>query len=680
MKKFLFSLVCVSQIFAQDINLGEIKVQATMSELSQDMQSKSISLISSDVVQKSVGTGDIGSVLSNAPSIEYSRAGGINGQIAMRGINSNFTRNIFTIDGARYYGRSTLELNLIDPNSLEMVEIIRGAGSSMYGSSGMNGVVNFRTRRFKGDINQPFDLDFRLRSLEASSVNKHFGSRFEAVGGGNGWDILAGFNQRAGSDMKTPEGKVKNSSYKHYGIDFNVGYTNDDTRYYAQGRFNEATTKRGGGQGSSGGSAANIFMKEDPMYEYYIRSGVETKTSWANKIDTYLYFREFDTDIYNDRRNTKAKNYVHQMVKNSRFFGGASNFTSRVGNHEIGYGIDFLYQTWRQIKAHNLTANMVVKPNRPWSMLDIGIYAKDDYLLNENLVLNGGLRYDYILSHIGKTRGSNEAKIPGTSAALDKADSIKDSQITGSLGAVYFLNDIFSVSADISHNFKAATPLQMMEMTPAGNINDSTIPNTNLKNETSQTYELSFRYNDNTNYASITAFRTNYNDMITLVNTKPKQNQNIGKAYVQGIELQVNANFDDFKADLVASLLDTKDKTNDKYLSFVAPLSVKIGLSYDTKFANFGFKERIYGAKKHIDETQERKTGGFAMSDIYADIKLGSFIDNAKDMFLTVGIDNIFDKKGVNPTTYEDLSYPRSITNPLLEPGRNFYAKFRYEY
>lgn len=680
MKKLFFSLSAVCFAFAEHITLSEVTVEASMSELSRELQSKSMSILPRENLLKNVGTGDIQSALQNVPSIEYSRAGGINGQISMRGMNSDLTRNIFTIDGTRYYGRSTLELNLIDPNSLEAVEVIRGAGSSIYGSSGMNGVVNFRTRKFNGDVNVPFNLDLKLRSLEYSSVNNHFGSRLEAIGGGNGFDILVGINGRMGDDMKTPKGKVENSEYKHYGIDFNVGYNIDDTRVYAQGRFNEAHTKRGGGKGTSAGVDAGIYMKEDPIYEYYLKTGVTTKTSWADKIDTYLYYREFDTDIYNNRLKNKVGTNVHQMVYDSRFFGGATNFLSHIGDHELAYGLDFLWQSWTQIRVHNLNMDKIIKPNRPWKMLDIGLYLKDEYLVNENLVLNAGLRYDFIKSKISKTRGSNEGKIKGTSEALDNANSKHDIELTGSVGLVYFLSDEFSLSADISHNFKSATPMQMMKMTPSGNVNDSTIPNTNLQSETSQTYELSLRYHADNAFTSLTGFRTDYKDMITLANTAPKQYQNIGRAYIEGIELEGNAKFGDFGINATASYLHSKDKTHNTHLSYVTPFSLKFGLSYDTKFATFGFKERIYSAKKDIDKTSERPTPGYAMSDIYADIKLGSFINKAKDMYLSIGVDNIFDQKGINPTTFEDISYPRTKSNPLLEPGRNFYVKFRYDY
>ncbi|WP_186302464.1 TonB-dependent receptor plug domain-containing protein, partial [Campylobacter coli] len=98
--------------------------------------------------------------------IMYSRSGGVGGQLSVRGMNSNNSRSIIAIDGVRVTGRSTLELNMIDPNSLEGIEVIRGSASSLYGSNAINGVINFKTRRYEGDVNQPFKMDAKIRALE----------------------------------------------------------------------------------------------------------------------------------------------------------------------------------------------------------------------------------------------------------------------------------------------------------------------------------------------------------------------------------------------------------------------------------------------------------------------------------------------------------------------------------
>ena len=49
-------------------------------------------------------------------------------------------------------------------------------------------------------------------------------------------------------------------------------------------------------------------------------------------------------------------------------------------------------------------------------------------------------------------------------------------------------------------------------------------------------------------------------------------------------------------------------------------------------------------------------------------------------MHLTFGVENIFDKAARSPVAVEAVAYPKSKTNPLLEPGRNFFVKYGYNY
>ena len=109
--KFYVAALSLNTLNLSAVELSQISVQASMSEISRELQSNSISLINAQNLNLGAHSADIQSLLSRTPGIEYSRSGGINGQISMRGMNSNYGRNIFTIDGVRYTGRSTLERN-----------------------------------------------------------------------------------------------------------------------------------------------------------------------------------------------------------------------------------------------------------------------------------------------------------------------------------------------------------------------------------------------------------------------------------------------------------------------------------------------------------------------------------------------------------------------------------------
>ena len=51
-----------------------------------------------------------------------------------------------------------------------------------------------------------------------------------------------------------------------------------------------------------------------------------------------------------------------------------------------------------------------------------------------------------------------------------------------------------------------------------------------------------------------------------------------------------------------------------------------------------------------------------------------------KDMELIFGVSNLFNTIGRNPVVFEEIRAAYSITNPLVEPARNFTLKYVWKY
>ncbi len=684
-----------SLLSAEDFSLDKIEISSKelgVFDFSLQNQSKSVSILKQDDLMRYSKTGSIQSVLENAPGILYSRSGGANGQITIRGMNSNNSRSIITLDGVRFSGRNTLEFNMFDPSSIEEIEIIRGPASSLFGSDAMNGVINFKSRHYTGDISKPFDMNFKFRSIEYSSVNNMFASRFEALGGGDGFDALIGVYTRNAGDYRTPEGKSLNSKYNSYGFDSNIGYTNvGGVRYYLQTRFAHMHSRRAGGLGATPGSSYGVFMEEDPIREYYLRVGLEadSKLTFADSYNAYLYFRHWDTDIINNRKALNNGIYLVQQVYNNNYVGSRILFSKNLQKHFLNYGLETLssISPQRVKQKVGLPVSTIRYSNRASHSHNVSVFLKDDYSFNEALLLNASLRADYIFQFIGKKRYYNESSQDTIKLNNARADT---GAITGALGAVYNFTDYFSVFGNLSHNFKAPTTSHMMNSTPAGGSgpgSPATIANPDIKSEYSQTLELGTRFEFDDAYVAFSGFYTKYKDMISLSEIMKdvsglefRQYKNLGKASIRGVELEAWKKINSFT--ILGNLSSTygTDETNNKPLSYIAPLYGKIGLNYDFAWGFVGFTQRAYKGKSRIDIKEERKTSSYTMSDFNLGVDLGYFSKDMKNMQLLFGVDNIFNKKAINPVSVESIAYARSITNPLLEPGRNFFMKFGYKY
>lgn len=668
----------------ENVVLDEISVQGkgeaiNLKALEQDLPTKQVSVVSKKDIQTGGTSGSVQKFLEKTPGILYSRSGGVGGQISFRGQNSNNSRSIIAIDGVRVTGRSTLELNMIDPNSLEGVEIIRGGASSMYGSNSMNGVVNFRTRRYTGDTTKPFELEAKIRSVEYNSVNSGYGARAELIGGGDGWDVLVGLHGRHGIDYKTPDGRAKNSKFKSMGFDYNIGYNFDDIRVYSQGKIQKVNTFNAGGIHSKPGSSYGALRQEDPMYEYYIKAGVEAyNLSFADKMDAYAFWRRYDTDLWIDRRSIGAA-YIHNKVYNTNSAGANVNFTSALANHELQYGINYITMfSPTQTTQVNVVKNTATRSSRDTYIHEIAGFLSDNIAVTENLSINAALRYDYLLRRFGDKKTTAELKKPELTEIFEANNNKSTSAFSGNLGLNYAINQNFSLTANVSRNFKSPGTNGFFISDPSTDE-----PNYSLKPETAMTYEIGTRYNDDNNYASLVFYNTDYKDMISNVPNavgSKSQYQNIGKARIYGLEWQSGLKYNDFGFDLSAAYTRGKDKTANKPLSYIAPFYAIATFSYDMPFGTAKLSQRAYAKKTKIDETAERKTPGYTMTDIAFTLKLGYFKSSLKDMYLTLGVDNVFNKKAINPVVQEDIKYARAMTNPLIEPGTNAFVKFSYDY
>ena len=714
-KRLSLALICTSFLFAQQDTAtlkgggGALssykleKTEITGEELTEkeflvEFPHKSTTVINKTDLLRYGSTGGIQGVMEKSPGIIFVRSGSTNGQVNIRGRSTQRSYSLTTLDGVPVLGRNTLMFNIMDPNAFDSIEILRGSASSLYGSDAINGVINLVSRRYKGDISGDFKLDTKLRALEYATVNNMSGGRLEVLGGGNGFDVLFGLNGKTGGNFQTPEGEAKNSQFKSYGFDFNLGYTNSaDTRFYTQGRYARAVDSGAGGQFANGGADYGSIRKRDPIYETYIKAGAEIyNLSFADKLDAFAYYRGYETELFTGfytRANgqiTNTYNYTNQHVRGTKYAGGKLAFSALAGAHTINYGLESLSAlNTKVIPATNLiTGQNAALTGRKTQQHTFSVYIKDDYVFGEILTISGALRNATILTKIG-SKLPNSAETPNQTQRLDSKRTDIKNAVTGNIGINLRLSEYLNAYTDLSHNFKAASAGGIFAANGAAANANPILNNPELKQETAQSFEFGLRVDSKNHFLSLAAYQTNHQDMIVLQQYNDdlayangyQKYTNIGKAYIRGVELAGEHKFYGFTYAYNATHTYGQDKTNNKPLREIPPLFGRISLQYDMPWGYIKVQERAYQGRTRIDKDVERKTKSYAMSDAYVGFDLGYFNKEAKDMELTLGVENIFNKRGVNPAAIEDITVPKSkITNPLIEPGTNFFVKYGYRY
>lgn len=165
MKKItLFALLCFVSVpvFADSemdalLNMSleelmEMNVSiATKSDKSLSTTAAPVFVISADDIRRS-GAANIPEALRMAPGVQVTQVNPHDWNVSIRGLNDQAANRILVlVDGRSIYSSLTAgsywrDLQAMPMESIERIEIIRGAGGTVWGVNAMNGVINIITR------------------------------------------------------------------------------------------------------------------------------------------------------------------------------------------------------------------------------------------------------------------------------------------------------------------------------------------------------------------------------------------------------------------------------------------------------------------------------------------------------------------------------------------------------
>ena len=185
MKKFIIILIFPFIIFSQDenenINLETVNIYGSLIDLNNFETGKNVTIISSKQIQE-YSFNSIDELLKLVPSIEIQSRGGFGNQsdLALRG--TTFNQTLVVLDGVRVNDPLTGHFSMyipINPHEIYQIEIIRGAGSSIYGPDAVGGVINIVTKSFSNEFNDDeLILESKFGSNNLNNINLYFSKKF----------------------------------------------------------------------------------------------------------------------------------------------------------------------------------------------------------------------------------------------------------------------------------------------------------------------------------------------------------------------------------------------------------------------------------------------------------------------------------------------------------------------
>lgn len=615
--------------------------------------------------------------------------------ISIRGIDGN--RVLVTVDGVKQpkkmdFGPLKSGRNFIDPNTLKQVEVVPGPASSLYGNDAMAGVVAYTTKEpddiFKGEgdgigggvtlryngANEGFTKSARVAGRKGNVESMLIISGRDAHETDNNGEITI-----PGPTYEKPDPRDSKDTSALGKVNIDV---NDATRlkFTAEQVKSEddITVLR-----SSAVSDAFDDQTEKTRFSAELEydqpnaafDSLSAKADWQDTSTESLWSYDFGRGpttylgLYDEE--TKALNLAFDK---QAALGGME--------HKFSYGVSTEWQDYAQKKD---SASGIARSMPKSEQQSMAVYVQDQIKLNDKLTVTPGVRFD---KYTIKPQPDADY-LAGGPADADPADN-EGSQTSFKLGASYAISDNHSLFGQFAQGFKAPDMDQLYSN--SFRPYQITLPNPDLDPESSNSFELGYRFEHDYGSAEVVVFNNDYDDFIesttiSAENVYPPtvQTQNLAGVTIKGVELkgQLQVNEQVAVRGAIAYADGTYEKDgNSVPLNSVSPLNGTLAVSYAAPDKLWGSELAVTAASGKaagdVDPVELGTEtpflpGGYGVFDITAFYKIG------KQARIDAGLFNIADKKYWDWDTINSSSGHTSAL-ARTEPGRHFKVGLSWDF
>ncbi len=713
----VLSSLLVSSCFAAE-NLGIIGIDSTTINLSDENKKTEVSTVSyidTDRINE-IGPKQINEVLKTIPGVTADVRPNEVVEIHMRGVNqqeymSEDTGVAIIVDGVPVYAKAgKFRINMSD---IKSIKVIKGSAAYLYGNIATAGAVIITTSRPKGDKNQFY-------------VGTEFGS--------NGYrdynaEILYSTNKYAfnlNANDRSSDGYWKDSSFwsKSYGGKFS--YYIDDSSDITLGidkttKFEEADKSSVTGVTAArldprGNLNSSSFQKDNDVVldKYFLKYNKDFGNNANLLVNVYNYIDEYDYESSPQDTNNDGVDdtYSNHSLEHKKQKGLKLEYKQELDKFAYMFGYEYGDRKYENASETLLSYDS----DNDGDMDNLDAYAGETSQSEDNQKLHafyGELKYGFTPNLTGtfNVRHDHQADeyvnlsdvYNGTTWNHNVLTNIhktsKENSYRG--GLVYNLTDTNSLFTNVSTGFRTP-PVDKIQT----NIDNHYA--SDIKTQTSMTYEIGNRGTISDLDYEITLFQINTNDIIgrrygTYSSYLNKETTNIGDARNRGIELSLKSDpKDTFSYNIAYTYLKSKytDHLPFRYSSSFPIMNI-VGNElprtpnhtldlYTTYKATENLKiisEVFARSSYYADEPNLLKMPGYAYLNLQTRYSTKIGVHNFE---LFAKVNNVFDTQYFR-TVY--LSSDRNV--PILSPlgtinaedltvtvdqGREFFAGLKYTF
>ena len=606
---------------AQAEYLEDILVTAKSNSTSKELAVSTTIITAEEIAE--MGASSLQDVLKSVPGFSYTvNSSSIKGRqnVGLRGFDSEHV--LILIDGERinstdgFIGHSNFQSSWVDVGSIERVEVIKGAGSVLYGSEAMGGVINIITKRAS-------KKSFVRYTLSTSEVPNRKGGEQNRISLNSGLQVndkLYVSGHLAVSEMAETFEKNKSK------------FEGDKNKTAQLGLAYQFTPSTEVVLGVGGGREERIVNKDlyydierlQKSIEFKVKLGQWDSNFKAYQVGTKADYHGFGYSPY-------YTHVIDDTVLRAEFMGSfiqGHYVTWGLERHTIDYKKDYTSPTKSDYKAKGTAQN--------------ALFIQDKFKLGAGTII-AGVRFD-----------DNEQFGFGTSPEL---------------GYILPINANMDLKLQYSEAYKAPNIKEADDNYIAHHRILVFQGNSDLKAETSRSFEVGLSGLVGATSWSASVYQSQVDDLIESRDTGTffppqvpiRKYQNVANATITGAELIVSADLvSNLYIDASYNYMET-DNGKGGQLSFRPDHLVKAKLTYDMPWD--------ISMNWSVNYTGKSKNG---TKDV-ADYTINDFAINkrfTKAINVQFAINNVFDVLNDNPNN----NYITEL------PGREFRLAFSGEF
>ncbi|GAA0552883.1 TonB-dependent receptor plug domain-containing protein [Chitinophaga japonensis] len=668
-----FFLLTFTAAFAQSkedtsriTRLNEITVTASAMPVELRKVASSVTVLkASDPEMKQVQT--IDDALSYMPGVSVNRG---------RGLTTTGSHTTVTLRGTGAAGRTLIlkdgiplndtytggvnQWNSLATNSIARVEVVRGPGSSIYGSNSMGGTINLVTEN--PTLKPTFGADLRYGSMNTLIAGIKGGKAFR-----NGFGVIAfaeykrtdGYQYMADSLWKS---YYRKPTQELLNVNGKLSYQLNE-RSKLEGIVDYYMERPASG-------TATIYKENSRTNNYLLRYSGHNQlfeynlSAYYNRID-----QETDAVRWNNSEAAFNTPYYNSRVP-VQVFGFIGKVSRTIWHNRITLGTDIRSSKLDSRKYYDGKGNQDYSGNQHF----LSFFINDDVTIGSRLDLNVGLRYDNWQNNNGKFHDNQS----GTDISIHY-DNASSGVFSPKAGLVWHLSDQLRLRTVYAMGFKAPAMYYMYNATPLGS--SFRLGNPDLKPE-----RMVYSIEAGVDYSlgkvlelSGTAYASRYKDFLDAVLIDPakvpdyfdpgglpvRQYINIGQVNLHGVEASLRYKITP-QLTAIASYFYNRSKitryeTNTAYegneVDDNPRHQVNGGLAFaGSRIVDVSLWLRYTGSSfSDLENSKDKMIGAYTVADIRAARKIGKFTVYGTML-------NLFDKQYFGSYT--------SPTSYYLAPGR----------